>query len=190
MTSTSTGTTGTLGPDPAPALAPVTAVTAGLAALGTAAYQVATPGPPQATFDTLGDWLREILFVAYLVGSIGAVVLARRHRLAPRLTVWLVGVGYGAILGGVLYAAATRDDPDWFFVLAGPGNLAAIVGFLVWAGWGLRHRVLPPWAAVLCGVGGTVAVLLGELGTSVLVGSFFLYLASRLHGPEHTVASS
>lgn len=184
MTSHAAGSTGTLGPNRSPALAPVIAVTAGLAALGAAVYQVATPGPPQATFETLGDWLRELLFVTYLAASIGTVVLARRHRLAPGATTWLVGAGYAAILGGVLYAALTRDDPDWFFVLAGPGNLAAIAGFLVWAVWGHRRRVLPAWAAVLCGVGGTVAVLLGELGTSVLVASFFFYLATRLHAGE------
>jgi len=154
---------------------------AGLAAVGTAVYQVATPGPPQASFETLADWLRELLFATYLAASVGAVVLARRHRLAPTPTAWLVGLGYGAILGGVLYAAVTRDDPDWFFLLAGPGNLAAIVGFVLWALRGRRERVLPLWAALLCGVGGTVAVLLAELGTPVLVGSFFLYLATRLH---------
>lgn len=175
------GTIDTFRQQPSPALAPVTAVMAGLAAIGTAVYQVATPGPPQATFETLGDWLRELLFVGYLAASVGAVVLARRHRLAPAASAWLVGLGYGAILGGVLYAAVTRDDPDWFFVLAGPGNLAAIVGFVLWAVWGAKERVLPTRAALLCGVGGTVAVLLAELGTPVLVGSFFLYLATRLH---------
>lgn len=183
MTSPTTGSPGTLSPDRSPAtLAPVTAATAGLAALATAVYQVATPGPPQATFETLTDWLRELLFTTYLAASIATVVLARRRGLAPVVTLWLVGLGYGAILGGVLYAAVTRDDPDWFFVLAGPGNLAAVVGFVVWSVWGRRRGVLPLWAAVLCGVGGTVAVLLAELGTSVLVGSFLLYLASRFHG--------
>jgi hypothetical protein len=174
---------------PSPALAPVTAVLAGLAAIGTAVHQVATPGPPQATFDTLADWLRELLFVTYLAASVGTVVLARRHRLAPAAAAWLVGLGYGAILGGVLYAAVTRDDPDWFFVLAGPGNLAAILGFVLWAVWGSRHRVLPMWAVLLCGAGGTVAVLLAELGTPVLVGSFFLYLGTRLHASDVVVGA-
>lgn len=187
MTSHAAGSTGTLSPDRSPTtLAPVTAAVAGLAAVATAVYQVATPGPPQATFETLTDWLREVLFTTYLAASIGTVVLARRHRLLPGATMWLVGLGYGAILGGVLYAVVTRDDPDWFFLLAGPGNLAAIVGFVVWSVWGRRTGVLPIWASVLCGVGGTVAVLLAELGTSVLVGSFLLYLASRLRRADRT----
>lgn len=165
-------------------LAVAAAATAGVAAFGTAIYQVATPGPPQATFVTLADWLRELLFTTYLAAAIATVILARRHRLAPRATVWLVGLGYGAILAGVLFAALTREDPDWFFVLAGPGNLAAVVGFVVWSVWGRRTGELPLWAAVLGGVGGTVAVLLAELGTSVLVGSFLLYLASRFRSSE------
>lgn len=180
MTSSPAGTTGTLVADRSVALAPVVATTAGVAAFATAVYQVATPGPPQATFESLADWLRELLFVTYLAASIATVALARRRQLAPRATLWLVGSGYGAILGGVLYAALTRDDPDWFFVLAGPGNLAAIAGFVVWAVWGRRTGVQPPWAAVLCGVGGTVAVLLAEVGTSVLIGGFLLHLATRL----------
>lgn len=108
------------------------------------------------------------------------MVLARRRHLAPAATLWLVGSGYGAILGGVLYAAITRNDPEWSFVLAGPGNAAAVAGFVVWAVWGRRTGTQPPWAAVLYGVGGAVAVLLAELGTSVLIGSFLLYLATRL----------
>jgi hypothetical protein len=70
-----------------------------------------------------------------------------------------------------------RDDPDWFFVLGGPGNLLAAAGFVTWAIWSRRRRVLPLFAALLCGVGGVVAVLFSELGTSVLIGAFFLWLA-------------
>lgn len=33
----------------------------------------------------------------------------------------------------------------------------------------------------MCGVGGVVAVLGAEFGTSVLVGGFWLYVAARLH---------
>lgn len=91
----------------------------------------------------------------------------------------LIGTGYGAIIVGVAAGMALREDPDWFFVLGGPGNLLAIGGFLTWAVWGRRRRVLPLFAALLCGVGGTVAVLFSEFGTSVLIGAFFLWLAFR-----------
>lgn len=155
------------------------AVSAGVSAVALAVYQVATPGSPQPTFETFTDWLREVLFVAYLAGSVGAVLGARRHALAPRVGAWSIGLGYGAVLVGVLYGMVTREDPDWFFVLAGPGNLLAIAGFVVWAVWGYRTRVLPPWAALLCGVGGLVAVLGAELGTSVLVAGFWFFLATR-----------
>jgi hypothetical protein len=158
---------------------PALALSAGVAAGALAVYQVATPGSPQPTFETFADWLREGLFVAYLAASMGAVLGAHRRALAPRFAAWSIGLGYGAVLLAVLYGMLTKDDPDWFFVIAGPGNLLAITGFVVWAVWGYRTRNLPPWAALLCGVGGLTAVLLAELGTSVLVAGFWFFLAAR-----------
>ncbi len=59
-------------------------------------------------------------------------------------------------------------------MLAGPGNLAAIVGF-VWAGiWGWRRHVMPVWAALLLVLGGLTAVLLSEFGTGLLIGCFWV----------------
>lgn len=173
------GRTGTSGPGRLSSSTPALAVSAGVAAVALAVYQVATPGSPQPTFETFTDWLREALFVAYLAASVGAVLGARRRALAPPAAAWSIGLGYGAVLVGVLYGMVTQDDPDWFFLLAGPGNLLAIAGFVVWAVWGYRTKVLPPWAALLCGVGGLVAVLLAELGTSVLVAGFWFFLAAR-----------
>ena len=154
-------------------------VGAGLTAIALAVYQVATPGSPEASFDSAGDWLREGLFAAYLVLATATTLLAHRQGLAPRAAAVLVGLGYGAIAVGVAAGMALRDDPDWFMVLGGPGNLLAAAGFVTWAVWGRRHRVLPVFAVALCGVGGVVAVLFAELGTSVLVGAFFLWLAFR-----------
>lgn len=153
---------------------------AGASAIALAVYQVATPGPPGATFDTVLDWVRELLFVTYLVTSVLAVHLAARSGLASVTAARLLTLSYGAIGVGVLYGMATRDDPDWFFVLAGPGNLLAVVAFVLWGVWGFRRRVLPGWAAVMCAAGGAVSVLGAEFGTSVVVGGFWLYLASRL----------
>ena len=180
------GSTGTYRPSHLSSSTRALAATAGVSAVALAVYQVATPGSPQPTFETLADWLRETLFVAYLACSVGAVLGARRGALAPRFAAWTIGLGYGAVLAGVLYGMVTQEDPDWFFVLAGPGNLLAIAGFVVWAVWGHRTRALPPWAALLCGVGGLVAVMLAELGTSVLVAGFWLYLAAR----ERSMASA
>jgi hypothetical protein len=159
-------------------LTPLSAV-AGLTAIAIAIYQVGTPGSPSASFDSALDWLREGLFTAYVVSAIGAAVLATRAGLAPRVAGLLVGIGYGAIAIGVVAGMVLRDDPDWFMVLGGPGNLLAAAGFVTWAVWSWRRRVLPLFASILCGVGGLVAVLLAELGTSVLIGAFFLWLAFR-----------
>jgi hypothetical protein len=154
---------------------------AGLFAIAMAVYQVASPGSPAATFETLLDWVREGLFVGYLATSVLGVRVAAREGLASRGVLLCLGIGYGSIGLGVIYGMVTRDDPDWFFVLAGPGNLLAAAAFVVWAAWGYRHQVLPPWAASMCGVGGVVAVLGAEFGTSVVVGGFWLYVAARLH---------
>lgn len=155
---------------------------AGLSAVGLAIYQVATPGPPGADYDSVLDWVRECLFLVYVLVSMAAVRTAAVAGLAPRAAAWLVGIGYGAIALGVSIGMALRDDPDWFMLLGGPGNLLAAAGFITWAVWGHRRRVLPLFAAVLCGVGGLVAVFLAELGTSVLIAAFWFYVASRDSG--------
>jgi hypothetical protein len=154
-------------------------LTAGATAVGMAIYQVATPGGPGASYDSALDWVRELLFLAYLLASIGAVIGAYRTGLAPRAAAWLVTVGYGAIAAGVLVGMVLRDDPDWFMLLGAPGNLLGAAGLVAWAVWAFRHRVLPGFAALLCGVGGLSAVLFAEVGTSVLIGAFWLYLAFR-----------
>jgi hypothetical protein len=48
--------------------------------------------------------------------------------------------------------------------------------------WGHRTRVLPLAVALLCGIGGVVAVLGSELGTSVLIAGFWFYLTSQPSG--------
>jgi hypothetical protein len=164
-------------------------VAAGVTAIGLAIYQVATPGSPAAEYGSVLDWVRELLFLGYLVGAVATVLASRRAGLCSRAASRLIGVGYGAIAAGVAAGMALREDPDWFFVLGGPGNLLAIGGFVTWAVWGQRRRVLPLFAALLCGVGGTVAVLFAEFGTSVLIGAFFLWLAFR-DDDQGTVSTS
>jgi len=155
-------------------------VAAGITAIAMAVYQVATPGAPSADFDSVLDWAREALFLTYLVTSMAAITVARRAGLAPRAAYLLITLGYGAIAAGVIAGMIARDDPAWFFVVGGPGNLAAAIGFVIFAVH-LRRRVgFPLWSAVLCGVGGVLAVLMSELGTSVLIGAFWLFLAGRL----------
>lgn len=72
---------------------------------------------------------------------------------------------------------ALREDPEWFAVLGLPGNLLASIGFIVAALAGWRSRRIPGWAAVLLGVGGFVAILGAELGTTVLIGCYWLWYA-------------
>jgi hypothetical protein len=158
---------------------------AGATAAAMAIYQVARPGSEAATFDSVLDWLREGLFLTYLLGSILTMVFATRTGLATRAPALLVSAGYGLIAIGVLVGMALQKDPDWFFVLAGPGLLASTTGFVWFAVSGFRRRVLPGWAALLAGVGGATAIAMSELGTSILIGAFWLWVAAESGKTAH-----
>lgn len=161
----------------------VLAATAGLAALATAAYHLLTPGSPQATFGSVSDWTRDLLFLTYLLAAVGTALVGRARSLVPTAAAALVGAGYGLVAAGVAAGLVLQDDPDWFFLLAGPGLVASFAGFVVWAVVGVRRRVLPVWAAVWLVVGGLFAVVGGEAGLSAIIGSFWIwYVAGHRRG--------
>jgi hypothetical protein len=152
-------------------------IAAGVAAIGMALYQVLTPGEPTASYDSALDFLREGLFLLYLVASIAAMFLARRQGLLPGIGAWLVGVGYGLLTIGAGAGLVMLKDPDWFGVLGIPGNLLAMAGFVTAAIMAWRARSVPGWATLLLAVGGFFAVLAAEFGTGVLIGCFWLWAA-------------
>jgi len=158
---------------------PAVPAVAGVAAVALAIYQVATPGSPQASFDSVLDWLREGLFLTYLLASVGALQLALRDGLGAPVPTRMIQAGYSLIAVGAAAGMALRDDPDWFFLLAGPGLLLSTIGFVWLAISAVRRRALPLWAGILLGVGGALAIIMAEVGTSVLIGAFWLYVASR-----------
>jgi hypothetical protein len=178
--------------NPVTSLARILTFGAGISAVLMAVYQVASPGSPGANYASIGDFVREGLTLGYLLLSCAAVGTAWRAGIIGRVGALLVIIGYGLITIGVAIGLILRSDPDWFFLLGGPGNLAAGIGFVVMAVTIWRARALPRWSAVLCGVGGFFAILLAELGTTVLIGAFWLFLATRLTtsgGPARTVDS-
>jgi len=158
----------------------VAALTTGVAAVAMAIYQVVTPGGPTATYESWSDFLREFLLLTYLTGSIAAMWAVWRTGLAPRSAFLLVTVGYALLTVGVAIGLLLREDPEWFFVLGGPGLLLSGVGFLVFGVTARRRNPLPLWAALLAVVGGFFALLLAEVGTTVLIGSFWLYVGTAL----------
>ena len=79
------------------------------------------------------------------------------------------------------------SGPEWFFVLAGPGILASVVGFVWWAVTAGRRGQFPRWLAVLLAVGGLTAIVGAELGTTVLIGAFWLALSGR---PVHAATTA
>ncbi|WP_189317002.1 hypothetical protein [Streptomyces brasiliensis] len=161
----------------------VPSIGAGVAAIGMALYQVLTPGAPQATFGSALDFLRDGLFLLYLVASIAAMVLARRQGLLPGIGAWLVGVGYGLLVIGVGAGLVLQRDPEWFGILGLPGNLLAMAGFITAAIVAWRARRIPGWVTLLLAVGGFFAVLATEFGTSVLIGCFWLWTARGVLRP-------
>lgn len=150
---------------------------AGISAIAMALTQVLTPGPPTADYETLSGVAREGLTLALLVFSIAAVLVSRRLGDLPGKGPMLVAIGYGLLIIGVSAGLALREDPEWFAVLGLPGNVLASIGFIVAALAGWRARRIPGWAAALLGVGGFVAILGAELGTTVLIGSYWLWYA-------------
>lgn len=158
---------------------PLVPALAGVAAIGLAIYQVTSSGTPEASFDSVADWLREGLSVTYLLVSIFALELGTRDGWASTTPTRMVQAGYGLIAVGIGTGMALRDDPDWFFVIAGPGLLLSTIGFVA-IGWlAVRRKSLPLWAGVLAGVGGAFAIIMAEFGTSVLIGAFWCYIAAR-----------
>jgi hypothetical protein len=175
MTTTTEPTTGT-GRGTASAAAAVTAVL-GLALV---TLVLTRPGEAQADYTSVRGWLLELTFLAYLV-STGFAAQALVHlRVIRSLAARLVQAGYGLIGVGVVIGMALRDDPDWFFALAGPGLLASFAGFVLLAVDGFRRRTLPRPVAVLGGVGGALAIPFAEVGTTLLVVVFWATLAVLL----------
>lgn len=158
----------------------------GAAALGVAAYQVLTPGPPTSTFGSLSDWLRDLSLLIYLVSAILAVTLATRDGLFTAVPSWLIRGGYLLVTLGATYGLVTQDDPDWFFFLAGPGLLASTVGHIWFAISSVRSRRIPVWVGLLAGVGGAAAILAAEFGSSILIGAFWLWVAFAYSGKGAT----
>lgn len=157
------------------------AVLLGVLAIALAVLVVTVVPPPEQDTEALytSAWqvVRDVGLLAYLLATIAAVELARRRSTVGAVAARLVQGGYGLIAIGVIAGFVLQDDPDWFFVLAGPGLLASAAGFVTWAVQARRRRLLPLWAALLLGIGGVTAIAGAELGTGVLIGSFWLYQA-------------
>ncbi len=115
-----------------------------------------------------------------------AVVDVRGGRLSPTAwlavtgsTSWLVGAGYGLVLSAVVALNILAREPSWFLLLAGPGQLLAMVGFGIWAVWGKRRQVFNLGVALLGAIGGLTAIIGSEAGLSVLIAGFWFALAAQ-----------
>lgn len=158
--------------------APVTLALPGLLSLVLAIYMVGWgSGPEDPT--SLASRLSHGLFGAYLAASIAGALAAVRAGLAPPLVSRLIGAGYGLVLTAVVALVAMAREPSWFMLVAGPGQLLAIAGFVAWAVWGRRHRVLGLGVALLGAVGGITAIIGSAAGLSVLIAGFWFALSAQ-----------
>lgn len=160
--------------------AAVAFVLPGLLALVIAIYMVGWGAGPD-DLGSLASRLSYSLFGAYLVASVVGAFAAVRAGLAPAVVSWLIGVGYGLVLVAVVALTVLAREPSWFMFLAGPGQLAAVVGFVVWAVWGRRRQIFNLGVALLGAVGGLTAIIGSEAGLSVLVAGFWFALAAQRH---------
>jgi hypothetical protein len=150
----------------------------GLAALVIAIYMVGWQ-PEYQEYASVQDRVTDGIFVAYLVTGVLGALAAARDGLAPRVVAYLIGGGYTLVLSAVVTMNILEREPSWFMFLAGPGQLAAMAGFVTWAVWGRRHDVLTRAAAALCAVGGLTAIIGSRAGLSVLIAGFWFMLAAR-----------
>jgi len=158
------------------------AIAAGIAggcALALAIYHTISTSMPSADYDSLGGNLLEVAFFAYLVSSVVAIGMVQRASLTTTLAARLIGMGYTLVAFGVAAGFVLRDDPDWFLILAGPGNLLALIGWIMLGVSGARKRLIPRWTAVLGAVGGVFAVIFAEFGSSDPHRQLLALLATR-----------
>lgn len=132
------------------------------------------------------DYVNDGTFAVSLICTAAAVIGVHLAGIAPRPAALLVATGYLLVAVGVIPALVLGYSPDWFVVVGLPGNLLAIIG-MVWLGVAIiRRHTLPVWAGVLAILGGLFAVATAEIGTSVIAGIFWLYIAARLLSPAPT----
>ena len=159
-------------------------------AIGLAVYGALSTAPPSADYETFGGNAREVAFLVYTVGSIGAIAATQRAGITSTRTARLIGVGYALVAFGVAAGLALREDPGWFPVVGIPGNVLAMVGWVIFGVSAAKTHRLPRWAATLAAIGGVFAVLFADFGSGVLIGCFWLYLARRPHHAPGSAAST
>lgn len=132
------------------------------------------------------DYVNDGTFAVTLICTAAAVIGVHLAGIAPRPAALLVATGYLLVAVGVIPALVLGYSPDWFVVVGLPGNLLAIIG-MVWLGVAIiRRRPLPIWAGVLAILAGLFAVVMSELGTSVIAAAFWLYIGAHLLSPAPT----
>jgi hypothetical protein len=129
------------------------------------------------TADYLNDGSFSVALIAFAFAVQGLGILG-----APRWPVRLAATGALLVAAGLAPALATGESPDWFAAVGVPGNLLWLIGTVMLARWAWRSGALPRWLAA--GIGLTVpsALILAELGGSLIAAIVWAVIGLRWLG--------
>lgn len=106
----------------------------------------------------------------------------QRQQVSPAIAGSAIAAGVSALLliVGISIGIALADDPDWFFVIGGPGQLLWLIGTIglgvqIW-----KARVFPRWTAIGSGLSVPFGIIGSEVGLTAVVGVTWLVLGFKL----------
>lgn len=152
------------------------AATVAAAAYGALAVTLLWKGVGEGHYDRPSEYVVGWLFVVALVGVAVAVGLFDR---ASTWGVRLVVVGSLLVALGTAYGNVTGEDPDWFVVFGGPGNLLAFLGCILIARALWPRGGAPRVLAVLLVLYVPASLVLAEIGGGFVAAVTWLLVAAR-----------
>jgi hypothetical protein len=114
-------------------------------------------------YDKPIEYVNDGFFALALLGIALTVLLVAR--LTGR-AVWIaraVAVGDVLLIIGVLIGMISGEDPEWFFVLAGPALLLNLFGLILLA-WKWWSTFIPKWALIPAALTVPAGIVGGEAG--------------------------
>jgi hypothetical protein len=143
-----------------------------------AAQAVRPPEDTVAAIDTPMRWLLALFAVSLLLVSPAHLALARfaRGPLGGRL----VALGTPLLAVGAMSSAVNGEDLAFFPAVAMAANALWLVGSVVLGVSLWRAGRVPRWVAVLLPVSMPVTLVLSQMGSGLLVGTFWVTLGALM----------
>lgn len=155
------------------------AIAAGLSGLALAVIQL-TSGPFDGNYERTADYLNDFALVGLLAFAIGGELGLRRSQGSAPWAIRTAIAGQCLLIIGISIGIALGDDPDWFFVIGGPGQLLWLTGTIglgvqIW-----RTGVYPRWTAAGIALSVPFGIIGSEIGLTAVVGVTWLFLGFRM----------